>query len=102
MLGVGGLHYNIHFLWKDTTIIFVVLSWANTILMAHISYLRGPILQCIQNEMTRKKKEYSKMRMRRNFIHYACDLSRIPSKIKVGQREIALAQFATLPFSRRR
>ena len=40
------------------------------------------------------------MRMRRNFIHYACDLSRIPSKIKVGQREIVLAQFATLPFSR--
>ena len=41
------------------------------------------------------------MRLRRNFIHYACDLSRIPSKIKVvGQREIVLAQFATLPFSR--
>ena len=101
MLGVGGLHYNIHFLWKDTTIIFVVLSWANTILMAHISYLRGPILQCIQTKwQERRKKRYSKMRLRRNFIHYACDLSRIPSKIKVGQREIVLAQFATLPFSR--
>ena len=37
------------------------------------------------------------MRLRRNFIHYACDLSRIPSKIKVvGQREIVLAQFATV------
>ena len=57
MLGVGGLHYNIHFLWKDATIIFVVLSWANTILMAHISYLRGPIPPMYSNEMTRKKRK---------------------------------------------
>ena len=63
--------------------------------------LKGPYSPMYSNEMTRKKeKRYSKMRRRRNFIHYACDLSRIPSKIKVGQREIVLAQFATLPFSR--